>query len=708
MAKVRLLLLAIGPVQGLIAAGRRCQDLWSGSQLLSDVAGAIASALNRECGNKAMVFPASGLFAGAKIKKGRSVANKILVDVSNIDQDISHLARQALQAGYDFLETEISEKIQAIPSHELFVDLELARRQILGGAGETGMLEAFWVVLEGEKADGSDYAQTREAADRLLAARKNSRLWSAFAVPSAAASRSKSSIDGTREAVVLAPGRDADDDTVEAFEQFCDALRMRPGEVLAGPDLLKRARQVPIKLKASTADPGNEPDDLPDIHSTSHMAATPLLVKLSGENRTALRAALDEYFSSLKEQLRKSGIDKGQPKRRFFSELAISPSGARTQTPDAGSKAGPGIARKVVKDHEVLRDFMHRPNGRAAIDGSVFFPGRVTDLFTVTTRRFTKAGKLVTRAEVLKSFEAEAQKALRACLRAFDVGEQPTPYYAVLCADGDRMGERLEKIATLDGHRAFSRALEDGFASQCETLVADHGGSLIYAGGDDVLALVPLHTALQVSLALRKLFLDAMETTSLAVSDRPTLSVGLAFVHHLTPLDKAIDLARAAEGLAKRGFDNGDQRDALAIIMDKRSGTTVKVTGEWWRTPSIADRIQTWIKALQGGYLPDGVAFELEDICRPFALQMKSEDDPQDTADPTVDEALQRLAARVIGRKKDAHRKALSAELQRQLLDRIAGGGMRAVRHLSHELQIARLIASALKDAGMRLEVTHG
>ena len=49
----------------------------------------------------------------------------------------------------------------------------------------------------------------------------------------------------------------------------------------------------------------------------------------------------------------------------------------------------------------------------------------------------------------------------------------------------------------------------------------------------------------------------------------PTLSVGVAIIHHLQPLREALELARSAEKSAKHVKD----KNALAITISKRSGS---------------------------------------------------------------------------------------------------------------------------------------
>jgi len=89
-----------------------------------------------------------------------------------------------------------------------------------------------------------------------------------------------------------------------------------------------------------------------------------------------------------------------------------------------------------------------------------------------------------------------------------DFGE-PSPYLGVLVADGDRIGQALSALQSPDEHRQFSQALA-GFAGDARQIVNLHNGVLVYAGGDDVLAFVPVDRSIACSRALRDQFNQAL------------------------------------------------------------------------------------------------------------------------------------------------------------------------------------------------------
>jgi CRISPR-associated protein Cmr2 len=118
-----------------------------------------------------------------------------------------------------------------------------------------------------------------------------------------------------------------------------------------------------------------------------------------------------------------------------------------------------------------------------------------------------------------------------------------------LLADGDGIGNAIDKQAESgpEGHQKISQALAR-FADQVRDIVdKTYHGSLVYAGGDDVLALLPLHTALKCAEELHAVFQSILSDFKDKEGRSPTLSVGIAVVHHISLLQDALEVARAAE-----------------------------------------------------------------------------------------------------------------------------------------------------------------
>ncbi|NMM53366.1 type III-B CRISPR-associated protein Cas10/Cmr2 [Paenibacillus aquistagni] len=139
------------------------------------------------------------------------------------------------------------------------------------------------------------------------------------------------------------------------------------------------------------------------------------------------------------------------------------------------------------------------------------------------------------------------------------------PYYAFLVADGDRMGDLLDTLTSYQEHQRVSEQLSH-FSVRAEAIVKEHSGELIYSGGDDVMAYVSLNEFFKLSESLSREFQHVMKQVVPKGCTKPTLSVGVAIVHMLEPLEDVRNLAKQAERMAKV------KKDELAIIYQKRSG----------------------------------------------------------------------------------------------------------------------------------------
>ncbi|MBN2069600.1 MAG: type III-B CRISPR-associated protein Cas10/Cmr2 [Opitutales bacterium] len=148
-------------------------------------------------------------------------------------------------------------------------------------------------------------------------------------------------------------------------------------------------------------------------------------------------------------------------------------------------------------------------------------------------------------------------------------------------------------------HLQLSEALSN-FALKCaQPIVAQHKGQLIYAGGDDVLALLPARRAIACAQDLARAFRGIepnAETQILAYSQdgipthgylktkkgdgqdyesvfilpglRATASAGIVIAHSKSPLQDAVRAAQKAEKTAKKVYG----RNAIAVRVMKRSG----------------------------------------------------------------------------------------------------------------------------------------
>jgi CRISPR-associated protein Cmr2 len=309
------------------------------------------------------------------------------------------------------------------------------------------------------------------------------------------------------------------------------------------------------------------------------------------------------------------------------------------------------------------------------IDGSCLFPGRIDALVEEAGLADAVAGRL--KAGLARLFRAVKSSP----------GE-PLPYYAIVLADGDRMGEAINDEDTASAHRALSKALSR-FAQEVESIAGKHGASVIYTGGDDVLALSPLHTVLDFADALRRAFSECV-----AVSKKPpTLSVGVAICHHLLPLGVSLEHARHAERLAKR------ERNSLGILLDKRSGPPIELSGRWDEETSagnLAERLTLMADWHRAGAIPTRMGHELSQLA-----QMEEGLTPE--ARGAFLGVVRAEVYRILDRKQIKSRPAPSGApvdtTQAQIVGLVRERAEGAAAALGREMVVAGLIADALAQS---------
>ena len=176
------------------------------------------------------------------------------------------------------------------------------------------------------------------------------------------------------------------------------------------------------------------------------------------------------------------------------------------------------------------------------------------------------------------------------------------PYLAVIALDGDHMGAALSGFADKDQHRAFSEKLA-AFARSVQ--IAPEDGILIYAGGDDVLAVVKATRAIPLAKKLAEDFKAKMGEAG------GTASVGIAIGSAKAPLQDLIHEAHAAEGRAKHVYG----RDALAVSVLKRSGEILHWGCKW---DSHAFEIYERLSGVKGDL--SRFAYKLASFLEPYGL----------------------------------------------------------------------------------------
>jgi len=192
---------------------------------------------------------------------------------------------------------------------------------------------------------------------------------------------------------------------------------------------------------------------------------------------------------------------------------------------------------------------------------------------------------------------------------------KPTKYYMILYADGDSMGnvlngtyenipgigdvfevilerkiddiaEKLRHIhvVSFSYHNMISRALMI-LANKFIDLIQEHCGVIVYSGGDDVLALLPLNTLLNFVKEARRLYsqpyLELKDVKMPGLGPHLSQSYSAVLAHCMDPMYRTIEMAyKLLKDEAKSSiWSNGEreiEKDTLVLMYLPRGGAPLK------------------------------------------------------------------------------------------------------------------------------------
>ena len=626
------LLFTIGPVQGFIAAARKTRDLWMGSFLLSYLTWHAIKVVAEQLGPDHVLFPSLlgqplvdfWLHCGKSMPVEKPSPDRLrLATLPNRffavvpAEQAEELARQAEKAVREEWKRlaekvwqEICQKVPEFSKARTIWDRQLAQfpevywaiykwsdtpekiaklfQQVTGS-------ERFVKWLEGTKGayehnQGSVYAACYELTERALGARKALRDFSDRSEPAG-----KCSLCGERQALSDLDGQVTQDWWKREKEFWKKVAQVFIGDVDAeGYERLCAICTVKrFAAKLVFADKLGISHEFP---STDSIAAA-----------TFVKALFEQWEKAQKSVKDLLDTISRQPEwhRIAFVGMGIPKLGRKAEELDAIGQEF--IAQKLTK-----------------LDGEWLFAESYDP-------------KRIQRAHGIKVDEENARWLREEVLRKlYDEIARPNDYYAVLFMDGDQMGrwlsgthEGLPKFVEilhpqvrgqLEGqsnwqkvlqtqrlmspslHAAISSAIAN-FALNAVPYVVEelHAGRLVYAGGDDVLALLPLSDALSAAHKLRALFsgeakrldkdilvefgsiqwtgwLDWNGRKLLTMGNRATASIGIVVAHRLHPLRDVLRQGREAEEDAKDRYG----RNAICVRWLKRSGEQVQMGAKFF------------------------------------------------------------------------------------------------------------------------------
>jgi CRISPR-associated protein Cmr2 len=540
-----LLVFSIGPVQDFIAAARRTQDLWMGSFLLAYLASRALKAMQKagaqvlypDLKSQPLLEPSFG----QRQHRLATLPNKFTVAVGSLDEGEA-LAKQAEKAVFDTWH-EVSQAVCSkflahLPDAKGWSDVWMAQTE--------KWLEVYWAVTPRDALPTSDqgsYGALHGYAQRAFDARKGLRNFAP-----AEERGEKCTVCAIRSALRRASGPRKDQQ--RHWRKVAAATRQIPGLYVA--------------LDAE----GNE-----------RLCAI----------CTIKRFAQQFYFEP-----------KYDLKATFPSTSSVATALFRRDVLNEAAQAAGDFVRSLERakgrDAQLNQiKSLHKPtqSGLPLLDaldsdrwGFTHYDGDLLLEETYTERKLRRDYGL--------NFDGQTLNSLRAALGQLlsQAEGQPPRYYAVLAMDGDKMGEKINQMDDDKEQQAISNALRR-FATDVQRIVEDEGGGrVVYAGGDDVLALLPLGTALNTANALRQAYTQQ-------AGQNFTFSGGIAIAHHQAPLNGVLAAARAAEHAAKDLYD----RDAVCVVALKRSGEPLRVGAHWQEedvscdTPTLVDRLYKHFKA---------------------------------------------------------------------------------------------------------------
>lgn len=515
----------LGPVQTFVAQARRTRDFWAGSFLLSTLAAVAMRETEEQGGEIAFPLPNADFMAAlvgtpnATLPQQGLVPNRFKARVpAGFDGDaVSRAVRIAWVAISDLawkrLPSDLRDwhpKMSAIWSRQIGIDLASGEPD-----GSDPLWEMAWAL--GSTRDGED----------LLDRRKNLRC----GTPPAEPGMKCMLMDGWQElSGAERPGQRKES------EAFWEALRrhvnrhnrsdLREDEQLCAIAIVKRLfphafQQLRCPMPSGWTLHGWKLET--GVPSTAYLSAAPWLADL-----------LEAIDPAAAGRFRKAALKVGQAGE------------SRTHLP---------LVREAAPSQSDVARL-------ADLDGDLFFETSLAN-----PREFPDQQKAFQLRSLLAGLRALPHPAPKS------PGEKlgdPDPYFAVLAMDGDRLGSNM---AVPDKQQDISEALAL-FAEEVPSIVHKESGFLVYAGGDDVIALLPVPQALPCALALRRHYTECFAETTVA----STLSGAVHFANHKLPLTHNL---RNAHLLLDEVAKDARGRDAIAVQVTSRGGELIRWAQPW-------------------------------------------------------------------------------------------------------------------------------
>lgn len=539
-----MLFFSLGPVQPFIEQARKTRDLWGGSLLLSKIMEAAMAGINAQ-----FIFPAKrGVVADQESGAIPDIPNKYIAIFDSAEQ-ASKTVEQSIEqieqywwktcdaVWREIIEDHDDEETRTIWRRQTGIDPKNSQSPI----SLDNLFEVYWVIVP---RDGSSYGDWYKKTEETLAARKRLRDFKALDEHG-----EKSSVSGLREAL------HREQANFKAIQEFWKEIALRKKKRLSPKDINQEGRE---RL-----------DALDTIKRFAMRARATVESPFPSTSSIATASFVERLLDAT------PGLTELQAWLKITDELS-----------DQNSADTPYLEKKAErKQNDPYMQILRR-------DGDLYFPetfaqGHLKDSYNV--RDETKAKVLIEQGnKALKNLLQTVTDTLKI--------PRPTPYYAAMQMDGDRMGILLSGVRGGEEHTAISQALSHFSRITAVDLVEkQYPARLVYAGGDDVLAFAPLtrskneqneNQPQHVFELLQKLQEEYCREVREALRQRNppkvSSSASVVIAHHYTPLSYVLHTTREAEKIAKSRYD----RNALVVTLIRRSGEQTRV-GCHWRYPGF-------------------------------------------------------------------------------------------------------------------------
>lgn len=239
-----------------------------------------------------------------------------------------------------------------------------------------------------------------------------------------------------------------------------------------------------------------------------------------------------------------------------------------------------------------------------------------------------------------------------------DIGPKDAHYFAILQLDGDDMGSYFTD-ADKEEYANISKRLAHFSKDLVPKIIHKYDGKLVYSGGDDVLAFLPVNKALLAANELRESF-----SSDRVLGRKATISGGLAIGHKRNPLRFLLEEVRSLEEKAKSFKIDTEQlkqtKNALSISVQSRGGEKIEAVLPWDNKQINFTTLLHEVSIALNEDLSDSFIYQLSETFKPLIKDYQ-----------TIVEVAQVKTEfmRLMNRSVKPHRKPLSQNIVKNLFE---------------------------------------